>query len=346
MKASKIFATVFAAVAMFTTNATQAIADNYHASDVHINVGTGSGTDFSLNLLGTAADGSEIWIGQNHTGNYAYMWTYIDGAAFSSNVSSFDVNETYDLKPEDDVWRINSRLIDKYVALHVVKVKSNTGYGNKYMMINGQKPDNSGWEDFAVTGLKMDVTLDGDPVYDAENDTYTQHINWDMEDNLLLDMGNDTEQSICNTIKVYAYFDDSEDSVLVAQRENGWCCTYTDADVTFPASHSKVRFAIKAITLKCYSVLTPNGCGAWTSEPTETVYLDKASEAKGANDFFDEQTTNGINAIDTDTDANATVDIYNLAGMRVAQGTTLQEASSSLNRGVYVVNGKKVMLGK
>ena len=345
MKASKIFATVFAAVAMFTTNATQAIADNYHASDVHINVGTGSGKNFSLKLLGTAADGSEIWMGRNTTGNYAYMWTYIDGAAFSANVSSFDLNETYDLKPEDDVWRINTRMTTG-TMFHVVKVNNNTGYGNKYMMINEQKPDNSGWEDFAVTGLKMDVTLDGDPVYDAENDTYTQHINWDMEDNLLVKFPYGMEQSICHTIKVYAYFDDCEDSVLVATKGNGLGCIYTNAYITFPASHSKVRFAIKAITSKCYSVLTPNGCGAWTSEPTETVYLDKASEAKGANDFFDEQTTNGINAIDTDTDANATVDIYNLAGMRVAQGTTLQEASSSLNRGVYVVNGKKVMLGK
>ena len=54
--------------------------------------------------------------------------------------------------------------------------------------------------------------------------------------------------------------------------------------------------------------------------------------------------TDGINA--TVMTAHRLVNVYDLNGACVASGVTLDRAAATLRRGIYVVDGKKVTLGK
>ena len=337
MKTSKIFASVFAAVAMFMGN-TEAKADNvYHASDVRYEVGVNS-ESFNLHKIGVTADSCEIWAAPKETDKYSYFYCYVDGTELSVPNTSIDDNVTHTLTELSwlEVPRLRQITSSSFNHTIFVKVKGkNSGesqlkvWDRDLENINKKVTDRKDW---FLTGASVSIEPVGEPVYDAATDTYTQDMKWDAEG---------IPSCLWWGTEIYAQFDDSET----------WECVGTTyafnpshtIKVTVPGDVKQVKFGAQAVPYSEYQMVV--NLDEWASPATKVFTLNKTSEAKGA-DFFDEQTTNGIDAIDTDTNANATVDIYNLAGMRVAQGTTLQEASSSLNHGVYVVNGKKVMLGK
>ena len=326
---------------MFMGN-TEAKADNvYHASEVRYEVGVSS-ESFNLVKLGVTADSCEIWAAPKETDKYSYFYCYVDGTKLSVPNTSIDDNETHTLTELSwlEVPRLRQITSSSFNHTIFVKVKGkNSGesqlkvWDRDLENINTKVTDRKDW---FLTGASVVIEKVGEPVYDASTDTYTMDIKWNAE--------GITTRTWMST-EIYAQINDSDEWEYVGSTYYaGHGVNYT-IKATLPGNARYVRFAAQAVPNSEYQMVID--LNQWASPATKLHLLYKSSEAKGA-DFFDEQTTNGIDAIDTDTDtdANATVDIYNLAGMRVAQGTTLQEASSSLNRGVYVVNGKKVMLGK
>lgn len=53
--------------------------------------------------------------------------------------------------------------------------------------------------------------------------------------------------------------------------------------------------------------------------------------------------TVGVDEVDTDSDANATGDVYSITGVRVMRGATISDVNR-LDKGIYIFNGKKIVV--
>ena len=326
---------------MFTMGNAEAKADNvYHASQVRYEVGVYT-ENHDLVKIGVTADSCEIWAAPKETDKYSYFYCYIDGTQLSVPNTSIDDNETHTLSELSwyEVPLLRKITSDSGNHTIFVKVKSNKSGESKLKVwdrdLENIKTKVTDRKDWFLTGASVSIEPVGEPVYDASTNTYTQDIKWDAEG---------IPSRLWWGTEIYALIDDS----------NTWECvgsTYARQNpshtikVTIPGDAKQVKFGAQAVPFTEYQMVVD--LNQWASPETKVFTLNQTNVTKSmsASDVFGGQTT-GINAINTGTDTNATVDIYNLAGMRVAQGTTLQEASSSLNHGVYVVNGKKMMLGK
>ena len=337
MKTNKIFSTVAAIAAMFTMGATQAQADDmYHASDVRYEVGVYTESN-QLYKIGETADNCEIWAAPKTTDKYSYFYCYVDGVQLSVPNTSIDDNETHTLTELSwyQVPRLRQITSDSNNHTIFVKVKSNKSGDNKLMVwdrdLEKKISDRSDWY---LTGENVTIQPQGEPVYDASTDTYTQEIKWDTE-NISSRLWWGTE--------IYALIDDSEK----------WECVGTTyafnpshtITVTLPGNAKRVTYGGQAVPYGEYAFVV--NLDNWASAPSREYSLDKQAGAAGRT-LLDEDgsETSGINGIDGNTDASQLVDIYTTNGVQVAQNAKLSEASSTLSRGIYVVNGKKMVLGR
>ncbi len=333
MKANKIFATAAALAAMFTMNATEAMADMYHAKKVECRMGI-SEDKVELTKLGVTKDSCEIWGEMNTTDNYAYFWCNIDGNDFSVPATSIEGNQAHTLVDLSWYQYPLARCIESGVNQTLfVKVKSNKSGDNKFVSWNREDeiPNQEEWY------IDASVTMEpvGNPVYNAESDTYTQNINWEKH--------NISNWVFCQAV-IYASFDECQTwkPVGLTSFEEGIQKTIT---VTLPGNSKNVYYGLEVKPHPAYAMIAPDG--VWTTPPSKCFELNKQSNARvKAMSDDDESATAGIQGIENADNANAQADVYTVSGVRVAQGTTISQASESLPRGIYVVNGKKMLLGK
>lgn len=334
MKLNKIFATAAATVAMFTLNATHAIADMYHAKKVECSIGISSET-VGLKYIGISYDGSEVWATENNTGNTAYLNCNIDGTEFS--VLSTDIDRNKEETLEELCWyhRPLARKLpsdDKQTLF--VKVRGNSGSDNKFVAWDQKEvmdETNFSW------WIRSKVTIEriGDPVYHEEVDSFTQRVKWDMTG---------INDELFKEVYLYCSIDGGESWVYRGHytAEN----LQKEVDIVFPGRSETAMFAIEVYPKDCYAGLVSN-LGYWCPTPTQEITVSRPSNAKQKSFSGEEEsTTSGIDNVNKAEQANAPVDIYTVSGERVAQGVSLKEAATTLSHGVYVVNGKKVMLGK
>ncbi len=334
MKLNKIFATAVATVAMFTVNATQAIADMYHAKKVECTLGVSSET-VGLKYIGVSLDGSEVWAGENTTGNTAYLGCNIDGSDYTVVATNIDGNKEQNLEELSWYYRPLLRKLpseDKQTLF--VKVKGKESTENKFVA----------WDQKEIIGetnffwwIESSVKIEriGEPVYHADVDSFTQRVKWEMTG---------INDELFKEAYIYCSIDGGEWWVYRGHytAEN----MQKEVDVVFPGRSETVMFLIEVYPKDCYAGLV-NNLGCWCPDPTPEITLTKPSNAKQktmANE--DSDATTGIESPFSESKPNTTVDIYSISGERVAQGVSLKEAANSLSRDIYVVNGKKMMLGK
>ena len=333
MKLNKIFATAAATVAMFTMNATQAFADMYHAKKVECSVGVSSET-IGLKYIGISHDGSEVWAAENNTGNTAYLNCNIDGTDFSVLSTNISVNTEETLEEISWYHRPLLRKLpssDKQTLF--VKVRGNSGSDN--MLIAWDQKEvleetNFDW------WIKSRVTIEriGDPVYHEEVDSFTQRVKWDMTG---------INDELFKEVYLYCSIDGGEWWVYRGHytAEN----LQKEVDIVFPGRSETAMFMVEVYPKDCYAGIV-NNLGYWCPV-TKPITLSRDSNAKQKSFSGEEEsTTSGIDNVNKAEQGNALVDIYTISGERVAQDVTLKDAATTLNHGVYVVNGKKVMLGR
>ncbi len=334
MKLNKIFATAVATVAMFTVNATQAIADMYHAKKVVCTVGTSDETNIEMVKLGVTADSCEVWGGMKYTDNFAYFRCNIDGTDYTVSATEIDANKVHNLSELTWYRRpLLRRLPELKRQILLVKVAGKNSDNNKFMTKDFTSHTLEGIEAFHLANGKVDLHEPGTPVYNAETDTYSQEVSWTMTG---------VYENLFSCAYVWASYDDGPWDII------GEVSSYSEENsvtVTVPGNVKSVRYLVYAHILWEYLDVLKNS--KWASQVSEAYELTKPSDAK-QNSFFDEEngTTSGINNVNNAEQTNAPVDIYTISGTCVAQGVFLKDASASLNHGIYLVNGKKMVLGK
>ncbi len=334
MKLNKIFATAAATVAMFTMNATQAIADMYHAQKVECTMGTSDETTIGMVKLGVTADSCEVWGCIKNTDKYAYFRCNIDGTDYTVSATNIDANKVHDLG--EMAWYkkpLLRRLPTEEMQTLFVKVAGKSSDNNKFMAWNYKADWLEGVDALQIVNGKVDMQVMGTPVYNAETDTYSQEIRWTMKD---------------------VYKDSYDDTYVCASFDGGpWKMvnsvnTYSEENsvtVTIPGNVKNVRYVVQAYIKIHYVAIFDDYY--WSSQESETYELTKSSDAKQKSFMGEEEsTTSGIDNVNNAEQGNAPVDIYTISGERVAQNASLKDAATTLNRGIYVVNGKKVMMGK
>lgn len=337
MKTSKIFATVAAVVTMFTAGVTDAMAQ-YHANKVTCTAGC-SEKSFELHKLGTSADGCEIWGGFNDTGNKAYFRCNIDGTDFVVPTTDISVNTTHDLV--EKTWA-NSMLVRNATSdsqhMHLVKVKVHDGDGNKYRTVTSAWLANTDYDTWTLTDVKVDITAKTQPVYDAESGTYKQDFEWNVTTAATKYLN-----KLWNMVAIYAYFDGDYTHPQCVGGTNRFFGLEKTITADIPAGHTSAEF----FAVVSGDIVLLHGKYGWVSDFTPAFTFPEAQQAKQAmSDFdLDDDTTNGIGGISSET-ADSPVNIYNLSGVCVASQTSVKEAAESLKHGVYIVNGKKMVLGK
>ena len=269
MKTSKIFASVFAAVAMLTTNATQALADMYHAEKVYINVGWFGGSNFSLTKIGETADSCEVWAGFNTTDQKSYFWCYIDGNRFSRNGADIPEDQTLPLLPESKIYTTNARCITSNSQdLHLVKVKSSSSDENLYMTLTSGHDSYSDSDTWGLWDVKTTVSPQGTPEYDAATNTYTQDVTYTAASELFVP-NNGWKYPLFYAVNIYAYYDGNLDGVKVGEYSSGISLHQT-VKVTLEGGHRSVRYLAMPMADATYRPLTPKGCGGWPSDLSES----------------------------------------------------------------------------
>ena len=328
------YKTLGIALAMLTTFATNSMAERYHATLVQCRVGFTSEDTERLSYLGVTADSCEIWGAQKYSQNWAYFWCDIDGASFSIPQTSIKTNTEYTL--EDISW--NQKLYVRGLPStlnqsYIVKVKSNKSGENKFISYTwGDNLSKSSW---FVTGGKVIITSVTEPVYHADSNTFTQDVSWDYSN---------IAKPLREFARVYVSYDGGD---FVETNSDTW--EYEGKrtlTVTVPGDKKKVSYVVGVYSPSILQMVVKNG--KWYSEPSEEYELKQpittpdSGNSGGSNLDGDGQGT-GVNNVS----ANAKlIDVYNVQGVRVAHNITLDQAASTLKRGVYVVNNKKVVLGK
>ncbi len=342
----KTFAVAFAMLATFATNATA--DERYHATSVQCRVGISETTE-QLNFLGVTEDSCEIWGAQKFSTKYAYFWCDIDGKSYSVHETNIETNKEYTLE-ETGFWAsmLLRSLPSSMDQSYFVKVKSNKSGENKFVSYTfGDILDNM--DSWHVAGGHVYITPIDTPVYDASTNTFSQQIKWTYDG---------IKPKLVWQADVYASYDGGETWVRAKcstckTDEGGMQTTLT---VKTPGDKKSVRYGLSLQPYECYKLVAPNG--EWGSEPSKEFTLTKSvSPVSPTPGGGGSSSVIGGGGSATGTDStltkvnNATakaklVNIYDVSGVCVARKVTLDQAAATLKRGIYVVNKKKMVLGK
>ncbi len=332
------------AIAVLALVATNAVADRYHAQSVQCRTGISESVT-KLELLGVNADSAEIWGSQKYNDDYAYFWCDIDGKSFSVPETNIDGDMEHTLV-EIGFWEkmLLRRIPSGYSQTLFVKVRGNQSGDNSFMSYGTPDSiDNSSW---LIQGCKVLVNPIGTPTYNAIDDVFTQEIKWSYEK---------IPNSLIAIVSIQRSYDDGE---------TWWTLRYFNkseqelhrraATVTLPGDKEKVRYRIVVTPPEGLNMVVENW--EFLSDESKTFELSKqivspdsigggsGGDLKRDSTATDGSGTDGINA--TVMKAHRLVNVYDLNGACVSSGVTLDRAAATLRRGIYVVDGKKVTLGK
>ncbi len=342
----KTFAVAFA---MFATFATNAVADErYHATSVQCRVGISTDTE-TLDFLGVTEDSCEIWGAQKNSTNYAYFWCDIDGKSYSVHETNIKTNTEYTLE-ETGFWTsmLLRSLPSSLNQSYFVKIKSNNSGENKFVSYTfGDILDNM--DSWHVAGGNVYITPLDTPVYDASTDTYSQDIYWGYEG---------IKGKLVFQAQVFVSYDGGETweatrACTSKGNEGGMSRTLT---VNIPGDKKSVRYGLSLQPYDWCKLVAANG--EWGSEPSKEFILNKnvspvsptpggggsSSVIGGGGGATGPDST--LTKVNTTTAKAKLVDIYDVSGVCVARKISLDQAAATLKRGIYVVNKKKMVLGK
>lgn len=332
------------AIAALALLATNAAAQRYHAQSVQCRTGIEESVT-TLELLGINEDSVEIWGAQKYNNKYAYFWCDIDGKSFSVPETNIDGNVEHTLV-EIGFWEkmLLRKIPSGYSQTLFVKVRGNQSGDNSFMSYGTPDSiDNSSW---FIKGCKVLVNPVSTPCYNAIDDVFTQEIKWSYEN---------IPSSLVAIVSIDRSYDDGNTwwSLAVLNASDNEFHRRT-ATVTLPGDKEKVRYRITVTPPEGLNMVVENW--EFMSDMSESFELSKkpvspdsigggsGGDLKRDSIATDGSGTSGIDA--TAVTARRLVNIYNLQGVCVASGITLDQASATLRRGIYLVDDKKVMLGK
>ncbi len=339
------YKTFLAGFAMFAAVATNATADMYHASLVQAHVGfwTWSKDVEKLKLLGVTADSCEIWGKQKDSEKGDYFYLTIDGEEYHVAKNVISANTEYTLEDPGFLSTLWQREIPSTAGTHayMVKVKGKNSSENKFVIYERNTDYNP--ESWWITGGKTYINSVSVPVYHSDTDTWTTQIDWDYDG---------IRPGIVWQCCAYITYDEGESWEVInatnVQEKNGISKTL---NITIPGDKTSVAFAIALEPYEEYQMVVPNG--AWTDTWKIVYGLNKpiispdqgGSGSGSGGDLIDGG--GGATGIDEVSNTTTTlVDVYNLAGECVAHNISLKKAAATLKHDVYVVNNKKMVLGK
>lgn len=348
-----VFYKTFAVAAtMLTLVATHAVAQTrYYATSVQCRVGISKDVE-KLYLLGVTADSCEIWGAQKQSQNYAYFWCDIDGKSFSVHETNIDTNTEYPLE-DTGFWEkmLLRSLPSSLNQSYFVKVKSDKSGENKFVSYTcGDYLENM--DEWHVVGGEAYINPIDTPVYHAETNTFTQDIAWDYK-------------GISKRLLAQAYIYVSYDGGQTWEygRAGAWpddkeLWNKRLLTVTIPGDKKSVRYGLSITPPAELRMAVANG--EWGSVPSKEFELKKvvspvsptpgtggSSSLIGGGGGGTGVGDSTITKVNNATTAKAKlVDIYNVSGVCVARKISLAQAATILKRDVYIVNKKKIVLGK
>ncbi len=333
------YKTFVVAAAMFALLATDAMAYRYHAKSVQVRTGISESVT-ELYWLGLNEDSVEVWGALKQNDDYAYFWCDIDGKSFSVPETNIEGNVDHTLV-EIGFWEkmLLRKIPSGYSQTLFVQVKSDQSGDNVFISFNNAEYASVKW---LVRG-KPNVKPVGTPCYDALNDVFTQEIKWDY--------GN-LGTALAEDIILEASYDNGETWNRLAWLQRGIDAGHRAKSYTaaMPSDKENVRYRVSIKPMRGLDMCA--GGGMFTSEPSDLYVFSKTPVSPdsipggtGSSDLKKDTTVvQGIGA--AEVSAQRTVNVYDLKGACVASGVTLEKASATLRRGIYVVNNKKVVLGK
>lgn len=319
--------------------ATNAAAQRYHAQSVQCRTGIQESVT-KLELLGVNEDSVEIWGAKKYNDDYAYFWCDIDGKSFSVPETNIDGDMEHTLV-EIGFWEkmLLRKIPSGYSQTLFVKVRGNQSGDNSFMSYGSPDSiDNSSW---FIKGCEILVNPVSTPCYNAIDDVFTHEIKWSYKN---------IPNSLIAIVSIERSFDDGKTwwSLAMFDRTDDEFFRRT-ATVTLPGDKEKVCYRMTVTPPDGLDMVVENW--AFVSDMSESFELskkpvspDSIGGGSGGDLKRDTIATDGIDA--TAVTARRLVNIYNLQGVCVASRVTLDQASATLRRGIYLVDDKKVMLGK
>lgn len=156
----QIYLNLLALLAVAVGGALPATATVYNASKVHMNTGTGSGSDYIYNLLGENSSGYQIWGWIKSTSDYGYTYWKIDnGKDISYSLKSFSKSTIYSISTDFNSLRWRQIGSDKNEC-YLVKVNSQTSADFAYYSI-GASIDSRFYVTASINANVATATFDG-----------------------------------------------------------------------------------------------------------------------------------------------------------------------------------------